>query len=357
MQIFLIILIIILIVGILVLLVKFLDSKKKLEYYKMVSTNISTMAVIQKMFEIMGTNIQADKKIEELNKVILDTYKPRYSTISVFDGNVYEAKATNVEEEYLDCIVNVADDNDFKANAMKNISKYLTTTTDKTLSYKSATERKIRSAMFSPIFYNNTYLGFWLMEDELDSSFDGISKDELAKIKNNLGIFLDTVQFQSTIEMAESKDKQTGLYNNLYLYSNVRNILLNYDSSTIAAIYISNMMQINEAFDRSVGNELIVSIANAIKELSTKDQILVRYSGIKFVVAVPNSDVETMQDTFERLLARLKTISIKIGENEVRPDIKIITHTFKKQNNIEKEIQKMMRAIDGMRDTNTIKII
>ena len=128
MQIFLIILIIILIVGILILLVKFLDSKKKLEYYKMVSTNISTMAVIQKMFEIMGTNIQSDKKIEELNKVILDTYKPRYSTISVFDGNVYEAKATNVEEEYLDCIVNVADDNDFKVNdftfAIGDIARY-----------------------------------------------------------------------------------------------------------------------------------------------------------------------------------------------------------------------------------------
>lgn len=309
------------------------------------------------MFDILGTNILANKKIEELNKIILETYKPRYSTISLFDGNIYEAKSTNVEDEYLECVINVADDNDFKINVNKNISKYLTTSVEKTLSYQSATERKIRSAMFSPIYYNNTYLGFWIMEDETPNAFDSISKDELAKIKNNLGIFLDTVQFQNTIELAESKDKLTGFYNNIYLYSNVRNTIATYDTSTIIAMSITNIPDINEKYNRNVGNEVITLVANAIREFSMKNQILIRYSGIKLIIIVPNSDIESVQQITERMIARFKTLFVKVGENEVRPDIKLVMHIFRKQNNIEKEIQKMIKALDGMVDINTIKIM
>lgn len=357
MTIFLTIVIVILVILLIFFIIKNMISQKKLDYYKMVSSNISTMAVIQKMFEILGSNILANKKIEELNKIILETYSPRYSTISIFDGNGYEAKATNVEEEYVECIVNVADDNDFKANVTKNISKYITTTVDKTLSYKSASERKIRSAMFCPIYFNNTYLGFWLIEDEADNAFDGISKDEIAKIKNNLGIFIDNVQFQDTIEIADSKDKQTGFYNSLYLYSNVRNELSKYDTSVITAISVDNIPEINENYGRNVGNEILLKVVDIMKEFLKDEQILIRYSGVKILVVNPNSTIQENQDLIERMLSRLKTISIiKDGQN-ISPNVKIIMHSFRKQNNIEKEIQKMTRAINGMKDTNTIKII
>lgn len=357
MEIFLIILIVLLVIALIFFIIKNISNQKKIDYYKMISSNISTMSVIQKMFEILGSNILASKKIEELNKIILETYSPRYSTISIFDGNGYEAKATNVEEEYIECIINVAEDNDFKQNVAKNVSKYLTTSVDKTLSYKSASERKIRSAMFCPIYFNNTYLGFWLIEDESDNAFDSISKDEISKLKNNLGIFIDNVEFQDTIEIADSKDKQTEFFNNLYLYSNVRNLLAKYDSSVITAICIENIPEINEKYGRSTGNEMLNSVVNIIKESVNKEQILVRYSGIKLLIIVPDCSIEEKQGEMERILTRFKTISLVREGEEIKPDIKIIMHTFRKQNNIEKEIQKMTRALDGMRDVNTIKII
>ena len=357
MEIFLIIVIVLLVVALVFFIFKNLSNQKKIDYYKMISSNITTMSVIQKMFEILGTNMLASKKIEELNKVILDTYSPRYSTISIFDGNGYEAKASNVEEEYLDCIINVAEDNDFKQNVAKNVSKYITTTVDKTLNYQSASERKIRSAMFCPIYYNNTYLGFWLIEDEADNAFDSISKDEIAKLKSNLGIFIDNVEFQDTIEIADSKDKQTQFFNSLYLYSNVRNELAKYDSSVITAISIDNIPEINEKYGRSTGNEILTKVVNIMKETVSKDDILVRYSGIKLLIIIPNCSVEQKQEEMERILTRFKTISLDRGGENVIPNIKIIMHTFRKQNNIEKEIQKMTRAIDGMKDINTIKII
>ena len=211
-----IVLVILLTIAVLAVLVLYYFQTSKLEYYKTVSQNISTMAVIQQMFEIMGSSILSSKqKIENLNQVIIRSFGVKYSTIAVYDGTTYEIKATNVENTYLDSISQIAKEPDFKDNALRNVSKYITTSPDKTLTYKSAIERQIRSCMFSPIYYNDMYLGFWVIEDEAESAFDNISKDDLAKLKNNMGVFIESIQNQGVIEMAENTDKLTGFYNNL----------------------------------------------------------------------------------------------------------------------------------------------
>ena len=50
-------------------------------------------------------------------------------------------------------------------------------------------------------------------------SFGGVAPqlalDRLAKIKTNIGVFLDIVEFQKSIEQAQNLDKQTGFYTNL----------------------------------------------------------------------------------------------------------------------------------------------
>ena len=43
--------------------------------------------------------------------------------------------------------------------------------------------------------------------------------EELAKLKDHIGVFIENVLSQESIESAYNTDKQTGFYNNLYLYS------------------------------------------------------------------------------------------------------------------------------------------
>jgi diguanylate cyclase (GGDEF)-like protein len=323
----------------------------------MVSSNVSSMSVIQQMFAIIGENIKAEEKIKKLNSAVIETYNPKYSTISIFDGNNYEIKATNVETEYLDNIANAAGENDFKLNATKNVSKYLSTSIDKTLSYRSAAEREIRSAMFSPIYYKDIYLGFWLLEDTLENAFDNISKEELAKLKNNMGVFLESIQFQSTIENADNIDKQTGLYNNIYLYSNTRQIISSNSNCVIGLICLKNISDINEKYGRNIGNAILTKIVNAIKETVTSDAILIRYSGTKLIIMIPNSINENMQPLIERLFTRFKNEVEYVEDEKVFVEPQALIHTISKQNNIEKEIQKMVSYIEEMTESNTVKII
>ena len=219
---------------------------QKNKYYKVALGNMSAMVIMQRMFEIMASSIPAKNKLEELNNVIIEAFDSKYSTLVLFDGNEYEIRASNVEGVYLDSVKELAESQEFKNNAIQNISKYLVATGTRVLGYKTAMERLIKSAMFSPIYYNGTFRGFWLLEDKLEGAYDSISKEELARLKDNIGVFIESISSQEAIENAHNTDKQTGFYNNLYLYSNLRQKIATYSTSAIVLIQLSNLTEIND---------------------------------------------------------------------------------------------------------------
>ena len=333
-------------------------KNKQIMYYQIVSKNLSAMRVIQSMFEILGANISGNSKVEEINKIIIDTYKPKYSSIVIFDGENYNVHSTNIDSEYIDAISKIGSENEFKSNILKNISKYLTTSADKTLTYKSAIERNIKSCMFTPIYHGTTYIGYWVLEDDVINAFDSMSKSELAKLKNNMGVFLENTLYQNIIETAENTDKQTGFYNNLYLYSKARNKILEFDNTSVIVLEFCNLSTINVEQSREFGNKLLEKAVMIIKELTGSNTICIRYSGARILILIPNSTAQSVHSSIERMLSRIKNEAIEqIDGKYISLETKVIIKTLKKQNNIEKEVQNMVTYVENMREKDTIKII
>lgn len=327
-------------------------QKRQINSLKSVSKNVANMNILQNMLEIMSSKFSSDEKIKNLNDVIITNYGVKYSTISTFDGYEYDSTASNIEAIYRDRLKDIANENDFKVNISKNVSKYLTTAPGKTLLYRSAVERRIKSAMFSPIYCNGIYLGFWLLEDTVSNAFDNIPKSELAKLKANIGIFLDIVGFQKSIEKAQNEDKQTGFYTNLYLYSGARKIIKNNENNTIAMVCLKNIPDINLKYGRNVGNAVLIKATNCIKNFVNKNIILIRYSGIKFLIIIPNMSSQASQPMIERLLAKLNLESEYVGDEKITVNSQFLLHTVKNQNDIDFEIEKMVDYIDGMNSVN-----
>lgn len=330
---------------------------KRNKYYSVAIGNMSGMVIMQRMFELMASTIPASKKIEELNNIIIEVFNSKSSTISIFDGTTYEIKASNVEDVYKESIKSLAEEQDFKNNATNNISKYLVAAGGRLLGYKSAMERKIRSAMFSPIYYNGTYLGFWLLEDDAENAYDSISKEELAKLKDHIGVFIENVLSQESIEGAYNTDKQTGFYNNLYLYSNVRQKVFNADNSTLTLMLLSNLPEINETYGREVGNRLLDKAAKLMSEVFNGENIFVRYSGSKFCIVSPNVSADTLHGTVERYITNLKMQEEVVDGKKITLDVSVTMKNIRKQGNIDRELAKMADYVEKMTDTNTIKII
>lgn len=350
-------LVIFLVVVILGLAIYAIIVIKQNNYYRMAMGNLASMAIMQRMFELMSSNVPAIKKVEELNNIIIEAYGSGYSTISLFDGTEYEIKATNVENMYIPNIQSLAETVDFKTNTTRNISKYLVSAGGRNLSYTTAAERDIKSAMFSPIYYNETFLGFWLLEDKLENAFDLISKEELAKLKDNMGVFIQSMISQDMIEKAHNTDKQTGLYNNLYLYSVARNKISVVDNSAIALMQFVNLPTLNEELGREIGNRLIEKASKTLIESMGSDLMLVRYSGSKFCIVAPSVTADAIQPMLERYLSNIKLQDEIFEGKKITLDISIVVTTIKRQSNIEKEIGKLERYVEAMKESNTIKII
>lgn len=312
---------------------------------------------IQKMFDILGGYQSSDVKLSELNNVIMKSFKPKYSTIVMYNGNNNIIKASNVEECFLESIREVADETIFSLNVINNVSKYAISTEEKTLPYRSAIERNIKSAIFSPIYYNNTYLGFWIIEDTKQNAFDYISEDDLEKFKYNMGLFIENIQKQSAIEVAENIDKQTNFYNTNYLYSLARKRFMENDFNTLTMIYLKNLPEINEKYTRNIGNTLISKVANTINANLNDESIAVRYSGLRFLLINFGVTSQAVQSDIERILSKIKKEYEMVEDEKVQINYQIIMKTIKKQNNIEEEIQDMARKISGIKTVNTIKVI
>ena len=211
--------------------------------------------------------------------------------------------------------------------------------------------------MFSPIYYNGMYLGFWLLEDEAENAYDLISKEELAKLKDHIGVFIENVLSQESIESAYNTDKQTGFYNNLYLYSTVRAQAAKADNTALTLILLQNLPEINEKYGREVGNKLLDKAANLMREVFNADNIFIRYSGSKFCIVTTGSSTDNMHSVVERFLTNLKMQEEIVDGNKISLNACITMKNIKRQGNIDRELAKMADYVEKMTDVNTIKII
>ena len=311
----------------------------------------------KKLYSLTLDDITVKEKFEKLNEVLLETFKSKFSSVVLYDGNSYELKATNIEESLANAICDIASESSFSQNVLSNTSKYIIAEQSKDLSYKTAIERKIKSAIFSPIYYNNVYLGFWIVEDTKEHAFDLIEESDLKFIKNSINIFIENTKAQITLETAQNTDKQTGFYNNTYLYSNSRALITANETSSLSLICLKNIPDINEKYGRNLGNTLILKVANAIRETVSKESLLIRYSGIRLLILTPGSNAQIAQPIMEKVLTRIRSELEYVDDEKVVLDAQILVHTIKRQSNIEKEIQDMVSYIDEMKQVNTIKII
>ena len=332
------------------------DYKKKL---KKCSNKMELILkdLVQEMLDIMSLDIKATDKIISLNEAFVSKFNIKYSTICLFDGYTFEVKASNVEKEYVNSIKDIVNDKAFKSNIIKKNVKYIVASKDKSLLYKSAIERNIKTALFIPICFEQNFLGFVLFEDTALNNLDKFSDNILVELRKNIANFIENLEFQNILETANIIDTQTNFYNNVYLYSNARKFLATYNNSAMIVIKMANLPNINDRYNRNVGNLLLVKLANVTKEVLGSDNIYIRYSGLRIIIFVKNTTAEAIQPKIEILLSNNKKIYEYVDDEKVTIDTQILIHTLRKQNNIEKEIQKTMSYIDWMKNVNTIKII
>lgn len=347
----LIAIVIILIVVVIGLIIYNLSIHKKIQTYKNINQKITNLSVVQDFMGAIGETSTVDQKIKRINEILIEKYEIKYSTIVVFNGAEYEVKSSNVDEKHWDSLKSLQDVEMFKDSIAQATPKYVTVNNDKErLPYQQMEFGRAKSAIFFPLYIDNVYIGYWIIESGTAHDFDNVDTTVLEVIKDNIISVLKTVVHQKTLETIVRKDLFSGLYSEEYLYGEGRKIFDQYTTSTICMFRITNLEEINRKYSRELGNQVITDISNYIKENISDQYVFVRYMGPKFVIVFSGVELDGVAEFLNDLKEKIEKKSITLEKDETQstlPKFNFAISTYYKGTGLEEILKKQEEYLDN----------
>ena len=102
---------------------------------------------------------------------------------------------------------------------------------------------------------------------------------------------------------------------------------------------IINLPEINKKYSRELGNKVITTVSNIIKENISEEYVFVRYMGPKFVIAFSGVEAEGVADFLNDIKAKLEQTKIYLTDDEIeQANLEVKTKSVKAQEEVEREI-------------------
>ena len=309
------------IVGILVaivigLLIYNVQIHRKIQEFNSLQRQANNLRVLQDFLSTIGETSSVDDKIKKINDILIEKYEIKYSTIVVFDGAEYQIKATNVDQKHWETLRNLQDVPIFKDSIATATPKYITINNEnEKLPYQTMEFARAKSAIFFPIYEDNVYIGYWIIESGIAHDFDNIDTTIFEVVKDNIVAVLKTVVHQKTLEAIVRKDLFTGLYSEEYLYGEGKKTLDQYTTSAVCMFRIANIEEINDKYSRKLGNQVIIDISKYIRKNISNEYIFIRYMGPKFVIVFSGVTTDSVIDFITNIKSNAEQMNISLEEN------------------------------------------
>lgn len=328
----------IIVVGILVaiiigLIIYNIRLNQRIENFKNLNRQVNNLEVLQDFLSTVGECTSVDEKIQKINDILIEKYEIKYSTIVVFNGAEYQVKASNVEPKHWNTLSKLQEVSIFKDSIDTATPKYVTVNNEnERLPYQEMEFGRAKSAIFYPIYIDNVYIGYWIIESGVAHDFDNIDTTIFEVVKDNIVSVLKTVVHQKTLEAIVRKDLFTGLYSEEYLYGEGKKIIDKHTTSAVCMFRIVNIEEINEKYSRKLGNQVIIDISEFIGNNISSDYLFIRYMGPKFVIVFSGVDIDAVTTFITDIKNQAEEIEISLQENNEIEEIEIEAVDRKKKN-------------------------
>lgn len=334
------IIVVVLIIVAIGLLAYNITIHKKIQAFNNLNQKIINLNVLQDFMTTIGEVSSVEEKIKKINEILIEKYEIKYSTIVVYDGAEYQVKSSNVDPKHWESLKKLQEVEIFKDSISTATPKYVTVNDEKErLPYQQMEFGRARSAIFFPLYIDNVYIGYWIIESGIPHDFDNIDTTIFEVIKENIITVLKTTVHQRTLEAIVRKDLFTGLYSAEYLYGEGKKLIDKHTMSTMCMFRIINLEEINEKQCRELGNKVITKVAEFVKENISKEYIFVRFMGPKFVIAFSGIETEDAARFLNDLKVQIEELEIEFKEDIENEDLEEQEVPLKKKSKSKKKIE------------------
>lgn len=328
--------VVILILFIIVLNVKLKNLNEVKENYDLMAKNYSTITILQEIMVILGNKIPAAKKLERINDILINRFDISYSTIVEVSnlGNI--VKASNIPPELYDQVVNLDKEKIFIESMQQNVPKYITSI--KILEYPSSSRRDIRSALMFPLYREDEYKGFWLLEDIRGNAFDNVAKVQLSIIKDNITLVTQNNDYAVTLEnktteleVANKKleemanrDGLTGAFNKAFMHKKLDEVFNgNRRQNSIAIMDIDYFKNYNDKNGHMEGDNLLKMLSHLITDSLREYDMLFRFGGEEFVILFSDTAKQDAVMVAQRIRQKVQDFVFPFEEKQPNGDLTI----------------------------------
>ncbi len=347
----------VLLVGIIIALIVYnIVVYKRIQNFNTINQKITGLNVLQDFMNTIGEYTTVDEKIEKINEILIEKYDIKYSTIVMFDGAEYTIKASNVQEQHWEALRSLQNQEIFKDSISTATPKYVTVNNDtERLPYQTMEFGRAKSAMFFPLYIENVYIGYWIIESGEPHAFDKIDTTILEVVKENIIAVYKTISYQNTVENIVRKDLFSELNSAEYLYGKGKKTIDKYPTSTVCMFKVINLEEINKDYNRETGNRVITELSNYISNNISSEYVFVRYMGPKFVIVFSGVEldgvvefVQDLKNSLEKL--EIEEVSLEENEKELRKlnlKLNFVLTTYYKGTALENVTKKLEEYIDN----------
>ena len=325
-----------------------INIHKKIQQFNTLSRQANNLRVLQDFLSTIGECSSVDEKIQKINDILIEKYEIKYSTIVVFDGAEYQVKASNVDPKHWNTLRKLQEVPIFKDSIATATPKYVTVNNEnERLPYQEMEFGRAKSAIFFPIYIENVYIGYWIIESGVPHDFDNIDTTIFEVVKENIVSVLKTVVHQKTLEAIVRKDLFTGLYSEEYLYGEGKKTIDKYTTSAVCMYRITNIEEINDKYSRKLGNQVVIDTSEFIGNNISNDYIFVRYMGPKFVIVFSGVDVDSVTTFVADLKNGVENIEISLPQtNDSLEEIEVEEIGKKNKKNKKEEPPKVKAKLN-----------
>lgn len=161
---------------------------------------------------------------------------------------------------------------------------------------------------------------------------------------------LDMIDYIETIKESSEKDFLTGIYNRKYVYEVGRKLFDNAKRGNItlacAMIDIDHFKRVNDTYGHDIGDKVIVRLAQELRDLFRKSDIVGRLGGEEFCVVLTNPDMAHLESIFDDLRQTIEKLVIQGMDEQKRKFGLSFTVSIGLTSTLSESFEEMLKVAD-----------
>ncbi|MFD2179277.1 sensor domain-containing diguanylate cyclase [Veronia pacifica] len=174
----------------------------------------------------------------------------------------------------------------------------------------------------------------------------------------------DTTEHRRRLGEQERKlllDPLTKVYNRHALDGRLdheyRNWLRYQTPLTTAMIDIDHFSKINESYGHTVGDKILQVVARTIHQCLQKTDFIARFGGEEFVLVIPDTDKNDIQETLQNLCKTVSRLPLKCNNERIKVTVSVGVSHFREKDNPEIVMERVSTALSTAKSYGRDQVI